>query len=80
MILGVCRLNKALYSFKQALSAWFEIFYYDLFVVFVFSSDDLALFIKNTNANRIILSLYIDNMIIIGDDISVLKTKLDSLK
>jgi len=46
---------------------------------FVSSSHDFTLFIKCTNAGRIILSLYIDDMIIIGNDIDgilVLKTEL----
>ena len=46
---------------------------------FVSSSHDSAFFIKCTNIGHIIMSLYIDDMIIIGDDndgILVLKTEL----
>ena len=46
---------------------------------FVTSSYDFALFVKRTDAGRIILSLYFDNMIVIGDDvdsISVLEAEL----
>jgi len=76
----VCKLKKALYGLKQAPRAWFEKFSIVISSLgFVSSNHDSALFIKCTDAGRIILSLYVDDMIITGDDIdgiSVLKTEL----
>ena len=76
----VCKLKKALYGLKQAPRAWFEKFSIMISSLgFVSSSHDSALFIKCTDAGRIILSLYVDDMIITSDDIdgiSVLKTEL----
>jgi hypothetical protein len=76
----VCKLKKALYGLKQAPHAWFEKFSIVILSLgFVSSSHDSTIFIKCTDASRIILSLYVDDMIIIGDDIdgiSVLKTEL----
>jgi len=76
----VCKLKKALYGLKQAPRAWFEKFSIVILSFgFVSSSHDSALFIKCTNAGRIILSLYVNDMIITSDDIdgiSVLKTEL----
>jgi hypothetical protein len=74
----VCKLKKALYGLKQAPYAGFEKFSIVISSLgFVSSSHDYALFIKCTNIGRIILSLYIDDMIITShdiNDISVLKT------
>jgi hypothetical protein len=76
----VCKLKKALYGLKQAPHAWFDKFSIVISSLgFVSSSHDSALFIRCTDAGRIILSLYVDDMIITGDDIegiSVLKTEL----
>jgi len=76
----VCKLKKTLYGLKQAPRAWFEKFSVVISSLgFVSSSHDSTLFIKSTDAGRIILSLYVYDMIITGDDIdgiSVLKTEL----
>jgi hypothetical protein len=67
----VCRLRRALYGLKQAPHAWFAKFN---FVVaqqgFVSSSYDSALFLQTTNNGTILILLYVDDMIITGDDIS----------
>jgi len=76
----VCKLKKALYGLKQAPRAWFEKFSIMISSLrFVFSSHDPALFIKFIDTSRIILSSYVDDMIITGDDIdgiSVLRTEV----
>jgi len=76
----VCKLKKALYGLKQAPRAWFEKFSVVIsFLGFASSSHDSVLFVKCTDTGPIILSLYVDDMIITGDNIdgiSVLKTDL----
>ena len=76
----VCQLKKALYGLKQAPRDWFEKFSIVISSLgFVSNSHDSALFIKYTDVDHIILSLYVDDMIITGDDIDdilVLKIEL----
>ncbi|KAJ9553465.1 hypothetical protein OSB04_017510 [Centaurea solstitialis] len=65
----VCRLRKALYGLKQAPRAWFEKFSTVVTSLgFTPSNHDSALFVRCTGAGRILLSLYVDDMIITGDD------------
>uniref|UniRef100_A0A2N9H689 Reverse transcriptase Ty1/copia-type domain-containing protein n=1 Tax=Fagus sylvatica TaxID=28930 RepID=A0A2N9H689_FAGSY len=65
----VCRLRRALYGLKQAPRAWFANF---SSVVaqqgFTPSSYDSALFIHHTSTGITLILLYVDDMIITGDD------------
>jgi hypothetical protein len=74
----ICKLKQALYGLKQASRVWFEKFSIVISSLgFVSCSHDYVIFVNCTDASYIILSLYIDDMIIIGDDINcilVLKT------
>ncbi|GJS40117.1 uncharacterized mitochondrial protein-like protein [Tanacetum coccineum] len=76
----VCKLHKALYKLKQAPRAWYEKFSIVVTSLgFVSSNHDSALFVKRSSVGRILLSLYVDDMIITGDDyngIKSLKAKL----
>ena len=65
----VCRLRHALYDLKQAPRAWFEKF--SLVVAqqgFTSSPYDTALFIRRSSAGITLILLYVDDIIIIGDD------------
>jgi hypothetical protein len=76
----ICKLKKVLYGLKQAPCGWFEKFFVVIFSLgFVSNSHYSTLFIKCTDTGCIIMSLYIDDMIITSDDIDgilVLKTEL----
>jgi hypothetical protein len=78
----VCRLRRALYGLKQAPRAWFERFVSVINAAgFKPSDHDLALFIHLSARGRTLLLLYVDDMLIIGDDaehISHVKRQLGS--
>ncbi|GJU18746.1 uncharacterized mitochondrial protein-like protein [Tanacetum coccineum] len=65
----VCKLRKALYDLKQAPRAWYKKF--EIVVTslsFVSIHHDSVLFVKHSSVGRILFSLYVDDMIITGDD------------
>lgn len=65
----VWRLRRALYGLKQAPRAWFERFSSVILKVgFVASEHDPALFVHTSSRGCTILLLYVDDMIITGDD------------
>ena len=65
----VCRLRRTLYGLKQAPRAWFEKFNSIICQhVFSGSSFDTTLFLRRSDHGITILLLYVDDMIIIGND------------
>lgn len=67
----VCKLRKALYGLKQAPRAWFDKFSTTITSLgFQSSPYDSALFVRNSSTGRILLLLYVDDMIITGDDLN----------
>lgn len=69
----VCKLNKTLYGLKQAPRAWFKKFTTMITSIGFRSSDHAsALFVKTTYHGRILFSLYVDDMIITGDDMDII--------
>ncbi|KAK1693722.1 hypothetical protein QYE76_010419 [Lolium multiflorum] len=65
----VCRLRRSLYGLKQAPRAWFERFASVVTAAgFSPSLHDPALFVHTSPHGRTLLLLYVDDMIITGDD------------
>lgn len=66
----VCRLRRALYGLKQAPRAWFERFSSVVCAAGFSPSDhDPALFTHTSKHGRTLLLLYVDVMLITGDDL-----------
>jgi hypothetical protein len=77
----VCRLKKALYGLKQAPRVWSDkISQYLVISGFQTSNADFSLYVKKTNHGIVVIVIYVDDLIIIGDsdvDISDLKKFLN---
>ena len=69
---GVCRLNKFLYGLKQALRAWNSkiVTQYLHKIGFNASQSDTSLFIRRGQTSLICILLYVDDLVIIGVDLS----------
>lgn len=76
----VCKLKKAIYGLKQAPRAWFDKFSTFLLEFgFQCSFPDPSLFIYHQGTNVIYLLLYVDDMILTGNNEELLKTLLEKL-
>ena len=66
----MCHLRRALYGLKQAPRTWFAKFSSTISQhVFSASSYDSALFFRRSDHGITLFLLYVDDMIIIGDDV-----------
>lgn len=71
----VCKLTKALYGLKQAPRAWFDTF--SNFLIdfgFVCSKSDPSLFTLHRNNMSLVPLLYVDDILLTGDDHELLQT------
>lgn len=70
----VCCLRRALYGLRQALLAWFDRFSSFLLAAgFFYSLFDSSLFICRSSHGTIILLLYVDDIILTGDNPALLQ-------
>lgn len=77
----MCKLNKSLYGLKQALRAWFHCFTSQLLTYgFVASQVDSSLFVRNTHGSITYLLLYMDDIILTGNDNSYIDNLVSQLK
>ncbi|WJZ94464.1 hypothetical protein VitviT2T_013319 [Vitis vinifera] len=76
----VCHLRRALYGLKQAPRAWFAKFSSTIFRLgYTASPYDSALFLRRTDKGTILLLLYVDDMILTGNDLSGIQELKDFL-
>ncbi|XP_057746659.1 uncharacterized mitochondrial protein AtMg00810-like [Arachis stenosperma] len=76
----VCLLRKALYGLKQALREWFDKFSTTICNLgFTSSPHENAIFIRKSEREVVLLLLYVDDMIITGDDIDGISDPKTSL-
>lgn len=76
----VCKLNKALYGLKQAPRAWFEKLKGSLYHLgFTASKCDPSLFTLKHGSVRIYMLVYVDDIVIIGNNHSFIKKLVSKL-
>ena len=76
----VCHFRRAPYGLRQAPRAWFAKFSSIIFPLgYTASPYDSALFLHRTDKGTILLLLYVDDMIITGDDLSGIQELKDFL-
>ena len=76
----VCKLNKVLYGLKQAPRAWFARLRQTLQQwVFRSSVSDSSLFYSSTNGSPLFILIYVDDILITGENKNSIHTLIDDL-
>ena len=76
----VCHFRHALYGLKQAPRVWFAKFSSTIsHLCYMASHYDSVLFLRRTDKGTILLLLYVDDMIITGDDLNGIQELKDFL-
>lgn len=76
----VCRLKKALYGLKQAPCAWYgKVAQYFIFCGFKVADADSSLFVKLESDLRLLALLYVDDIIITGDNVEEISQLRDDI-
>ncbi|GBN29683.1 Retrovirus-related Pol polyprotein from transposon TNT 1-94 [Araneus ventricosus] len=77
----VCKLNKSLYGLKQAPRQWFHKFQQFMNKVkFKQSTSDLCIFIRKEKGRKLIICLYVDDLLIAGSDPDEVKIVINLLQ
>jgi hypothetical protein len=70
----VCKINKSLYGLKQSPMMWYQNFEtYILGLVFVRSRVDHCVYSKQVGNHFIYVVLYVDDMLLVGNNMDVIK-------
>ncbi|CAL8999726.1 unnamed protein product [Prunus brigantina] len=76
----VCKLRKAIYGLKQAPRAWYhELRTFLLYSGFKNSHADTSLFVLNIAGHRMYILVYVDDLIITGDNTKMIDSFVDVL-
>ncbi|XP_031101978.1 uncharacterized protein LOC116005883 [Ipomoea triloba] len=76
----VCHLQRSLYGLKKAPSAWFKRLHdFLLSVGFSSSKTNVSLFYYTSGASRVYLLVYVDDIIMMGNDTTLIDTLLSRL-
>lgn len=66
----VCRLQKSLYGLKQAPHAWhYKIAEYLITIRFYMADADHSLYVRKSNKSIVIITIYVDDLIIGGESL-----------
>jgi hypothetical protein len=77
----VCRLNKSLYSMKQAPRVWYSRFAsHILSLGFVSAKSDTSLFIYQHGGGTVYLLLYVDGIVLMASSVPLLRWVITALK